>query len=182
MEEDQWRIAAYDPEWRDMFLEMGTQLRKSLGEIAVRIDHVGSTSIIGMDAKPIVDIQVSVVDFDSDDLYRHKIESLGFVWRKDNPDKTKKYFREMPGKRRTHIHVRLHGSFSEQMTLLFRDYLRVHPGDCKKYSKEKHQLMRLYKDDRPKYVEGKGPIVWEILHRAHLWSQEVGWIPGKSDV
>lgn len=62
MEEDQWRIAAYDPEWRDMFLEMGTQLRKFLGEIAVRIDHVGSTSIIGMDAKPIVDIQISVVD------------------------------------------------------------------------------------------------------------------------
>lgn len=58
--EDQWRIAKYDPAWRDLFLEIGSKLREALGKKAVRIDQVGSTSIVGMDAKPIIDIQISV--------------------------------------------------------------------------------------------------------------------------
>jgi GrpB-like predicted nucleotidyltransferase (UPF0157 family) len=99
-----------------------------------------------------------------------------------NLDKTKKYFREVPRTRRTHIHVRQVGSFSEQMTLLFRDYLREHPADCLRYAQEKHRLMGLFKNERLKYVEGKGLIVWDILQRAYIWSQEVGWQPGISDM
>jgi len=180
--EDQWRIATYDPEWIHLFKDIAGKLRNSLGDLAVRIDHVGSTSIPGLDAKPIIDIQISVLDFDDVRSYRDKIESVGFVLREENPDKTKRYFREIPGTRRTHIHVKQAGSFSEQMTLLFRDYLRQHPEDGWRYAQEKHRLMALYKHERPKYVEGKGPIVWDILQKAHLWSQEVGWKPGRSDM
>ncbi|WP_019636397.1 GrpB family protein [Paenibacillus fonticola] len=180
--EDQWRIAKHNPEWRNLFIETGLKLRKSIGELAVRIDHVGSTSVIGLDAKPIIDIQISVLDFEDLLAYKDKIEDVGFVLRKENPDKTKRYFREIPGTRRTHIHVRQLGSFSEQMTLLFRDYLRVHPEDCLRYAEEKHRLMKLFKNERLKYVEGKGPIVWFILQKAHIWSQEVGWKPGESDL
>ncbi|WP_436243920.1 GrpB family protein [Paenibacillus sp. LjRoot56] len=146
-----------------------------------RIDHVGSTSIVGLDAKPIIDIQISVLNYDDITKYKTKIESVGFVFRDDNLDKTKRYFREQPGTRRTHIHVRQVGSFSEQMTLLFRDYLREHPQDCLRYADEKHRLMELFKSERLKYVEGKGPIVWDNIQRAHRWSQEVGWKPGTSD-
>lgn len=179
--EDQWRIATYDPAWRPMFLETGMRLREALGEKAVRIDHVGSTSIVGMDAKPIIDIQISVSDYDGLLNYKQEIEAVGFVFREENPDNTKRYFREVPGSRRTHVHVRQAGSFSEQMNLLFRDYLRQHPEDRLKYVEEKHRLMALYKDQRPKYVEGKGPMVWSILEKAHIWSQEIGWQPGESD-
>lgn len=180
--EDQWRIAEYDSEWRFLFLTLGSQLRSVLGEAADRIDHVGSTSIEGMDAKPIVDIQISVTDLDNESLYREQIENLGFRLRRDNLDKTKKYFREIPGGRRTHIHVRRTGSVSEQITLLFRDYLRNHPADCMRYKEEKHRLMKRYRNERHKYVEGKGPIVWEIMQRAHAWSMDIGWKPGESDV
>jgi len=179
--EDQWRIAEYNPKWKELFLETGRRLREVLGDAAIRIDHVGSTSIPGMPAKPIIDIQISVADLEPVNVYKDQIESLGFVFRPDNLDKTKRYFREQPGQRRTHIHVRRLGSFSEQLTLLFRDYLRCHPDDCKRYADEKRRLMHLYKDDRSKYVEGKGPIVWDILQRAHAWSQETGWTPGESD-
>ncbi|MNS31364.1 dephospho-CoA kinase/protein folding accessory domain-containing protein [compost metagenome] len=178
---DQWRIAPYEPQWPGLFVDLGTRLRASLGSTALRIDHVGSTSVVGLDAKPIIDIQISVGNFDDEAEYKSAIESLGFELRKENPDKTKKYFRELPGHRRSHIHVRQAGSFSEQITLLFRDYLRVHPEDCARYVQEKHRLMGLYKNERPKYVEGKGPIVWDILCKAHLWSQEIGWRPGRSD-
>ncbi|MBD2868261.1 GrpB family protein [Paenibacillus arenilitoris] len=177
----QWTIAKHDPDWKSLFLGIGTGLREALGELAVRIDHVGSTSVPGLDAKPIVDIQISVMDDEDLAAYKAKIEGLGFQWRSDNPDRTKKYFRETPGSRRTHIHVRRAGSFSEQLTLLFRDYLRAHPADCLNYAAEKHRLFELYRHDRPKYVEGKGPVVWEILRRAHGWSQETGWKPGRSD-
>jgi GrpB-like predicted nucleotidyltransferase (UPF0157 family) len=180
--EDQWRIAPYDPEWILLFKELGTRLRNQLAITALRIDHVGSTSIVGMEAKPIIDIQISVLDYDDELKYKPLIEDLGFQLRLENPDMTKKYFRELPGNRRTHIHVRQAGSHSEQITLLFRDYLRSSPEDCQRYLQEKHRLMGLYKNDRPKYVEGKGPIVWDILKKAHLWSQEVGWRPGRSDV
>ncbi|MCY9662684.1 GrpB family protein [Paenibacillus chondroitinus] len=120
-------------------------MRSSLGDLAIRIDHVGSTSIECLDAKPIIDIQISVLNYDDVASYKTKIESVGFVFRDENPDKTKRYFRELPGTRRTHIHVRQGGSFSEQMTLLFRDYLREHPQDCLRYADEKHRLMELFK-------------------------------------
>lgn len=68
------------------------------------------------------------------------------------------------------------------MTLLFRDYLRTHSFDCIKYAEEKHRLMKFHSKERNKYVEGKGPIVWEIMQKAHAWSMEVGWKPGESDV
>ncbi|WMT38903.1 GrpB family protein [Paenibacillus sp. D2_2] len=180
--EDQWRIAEYDPEWSDLFLEIGLKLRDALGEMAVRIDHVGSTSIVGMDAKPIIDIQVSMHNYEVVSNYKDKLERIGFVFRAENPDKTKRYFREVPGSRRTHIHIREVGGFSEQITLLFRDYLREHREDCLRYALEKYRLMQLYRQERHKYVEGKGPIVWEIIQKAHSWSQETGWQPGISDV
>ncbi|MCM3206253.1 GrpB family protein [Paenibacillus illinoisensis] len=160
----------------------GIQIEGGIRRKSSRIDHVGSTSITGLDAKPIIDIQISVLHLDNLPDFRLDIERVGFVFREDNPDQSKRYFREAPGNRRMHVHVRQAGSFSEQMTLLFRDYLREHPLDCLKYAEEKHRLMRLYKEQRLKYVKGKGPIVWEILQKAHLWSQEVGWKPADSDV
>lgn len=180
--EDQWIISQYNSDWKAEFQRIGFHLRRSLGELAIRIDHIGSTSVVGMDAKPIIDIQVSVIDFDDVSVYKTKIEQVGFVLREMNPDKTKKYFREMPGARRTHVHVRRAGSFGEQMTLLFRDYLRTHPADAIRYAREKHRLMSMYKNERPKYVEGKGPMVWNILQKAHRWSQEIGWNPSQTDV
>lgn len=180
--DEQWTIAKYNPEWESMFRTVALPIRTVLNKQALRIDHVGSTAVAGLDAKPIVDIQISVPDLEGEGTYIPALERLGFVWRRENPDKTKHYFRERPGDRRTHIHVRRAGSFSEQMTLLFRDYLREHPAACLTYAEEKHRLMKLYKQDRPRYVEGKGPIVWEIMRDAHTWSQEIGWSPGASDI
>jgi GrpB-like predicted nucleotidyltransferase (UPF0157 family) len=180
--EDYWRISKHDPEWKNLFNDIALKLRNSLGDLAVRIDHVGSTSVVGLDAKPIIDIQISVFNYDDVLNYKSKIEKVGFVLREENPDKTKRYFREIPGTRRTHIHVRKAGSFSEQITLLFRDYLREHPRDGLRYAEEKHRLMELFNNERPKYVEGKGPIVWDIIQKAYIWSQEMGWKPGISDM
>jgi GrpB-like predicted nucleotidyltransferase (UPF0157 family) len=174
-------IVPYNPEWPQLFRELGKALRKVLGKTALRIDHIGSTAVPGLDAKPIIDIQTSVASFEPLDAYRIPIESLGFVFRENNPDLTKRYFREKPGTRRTHIHVRETGSWAEQLALLFRDYMRTHEEDAKRYAELKYRLADKYRDDRYSYTNAKGPFIWEIMAAADRWSQETGWHPGPSD-
>ncbi len=175
-------VLPYNDSWPAEFKIVGERIRQALGDAAIRIDHVGSTSVVGIDAKPIIDIQISVKRLESLETYKPQLESVGFIHREDNPDKSKAYFRERPGTKRTHIHVREHGSWSEQLTLLFRDYLRAHPEACTAYVKEKHHLMELHRNEREKYADGKTPIIWSILQQAHFWSQETGWKPGNSDM
>ena len=174
-------IVAYDPAWPVWFTELGRELRAGLGEAALRIDHIGSTAVPGLAAKPIIDIQVSVADFEPLDAYRQPLERLGYVYRADNPERTKRYFREPPGRRRTHVHVRRAGSFSEQWALLFRDYLRAHPEVAAEYAAEKRRLALRFREDRHAYSDAKGPCVWEVIRKADGWAQTQGWLPGSSD-
>lgn len=176
------RIFPYDHNWPRLFNQVGTGLRAVLGDTALRIDHIGSTSIPGLDAKPIIDIQVSVVSFEPLNAFRLPLEHLGYVFRAENPDLTKRYFRESPGQRRTHIHVRCWGSWSEQQALLFRDYMRVHRDDASRYARLKYALARIYKDDRVGYSDAKSPFIWEIMAKADRWSQDVGWKAGQTDI
>jgi GrpB-like predicted nucleotidyltransferase (UPF0157 family) len=94
----------------------------------------------------------------------------------------KRYFRESPGNKRTHIHIRELGSWSEQFALLFRDYLRCHLHECRLYAEIKYKLMNQYRYEREKYVQGKEPIIWDIMKKASRWSQEAGWRAGVSDI
>src|SRR5262249_23448809 len=125
-----------------------------------------------------VDVQASVAAFAPVDAYRVPLEALGLVFRSGNTERTKRYFRESPGGRRTHIHVRRAGSWAEQFALLFRDYLRAHPDEAQQYAALKRRLAAQYQTDRHGYTDAKGPFTWEVMRRADRWSQEVGWEPG----
>ena len=175
-------IVPYDPEWRRLFLELGTALREVLGETALRIDHIGSTSVAGLDAKPIIDVQVSVRSLEPLEAYCALIEGLGYVYRKDNDDLTQRYFRETQGKRRTHIHVVRAGSWHEQFALLFRDYMRTHEQDARAYAELKYRLAGKYRNERWNYTSGKAPFIWETMLKADRWCQAIGWQPSSSEV
>src|SRR6266496_5699693 len=99
-------IEIHDPNWPILFRQTAQPIRDVLGDIAVRIDHIGSTPISGMAAKPIIDIQISVRGFEPFEELNSLMVGFGYHWRSDNIDLTKRYFRETPGTRRTHIHVR----------------------------------------------------------------------------
>ena len=134
-------IEEYNREWQRVFRELGPRIRSAIGPAAIRIDHIGSTSIPGLAAKPIIDIQVSVEVFDPMEPYRLPLEALGFEYRDSNPELTKRYFKEPRGvAARTYIHVRRAGSFSEQLNLLFRDYMRCHAADASAYADLKRRL------------------------------------------
>lgn len=172
-------IVEYDPRWPGEFASLGAVLRGSLD--AVRIDHIGSTSVPGLPAKPVIDVQISVATLTPDDSFRPALEALGFRYRPDNPDLSKRYFREAPGRRRTHIHVRRAGSLDEQLALVFRDYLRTHPATADEYARVKRELAVAHRDDAHAYTEGKSPFIWGTLREAASWAQETGWQPGPSD-
>lgn len=174
-------IVPSDPQWPGMFAGLGGKLRCALGGVALRIDHIGSTSIPGLAAKPIIDVQISVASFEPLDDFRVPLEGLGFVYRSQNPELTKRYFREAPGERRTHIHVRRIGSFSQQFPLLFRDYMRLHPADVEEYGDLKYRLAEEYGADRAGYVDAKAPFIWEIMKKADKWAQATGWEAAPSD-
>lgn len=178
---DRIEIVEYDPAWPTMFARLGAALRRALGDAAVRIDHIGSTSVPGVAAKPVIDIQISVLSLELVDSYLGPLTGMGFVYRADNPERTKRYFREPPGDRRTHVHVRQVGSFSQQFPLLFRDYLRCHTADAAEYAAVKRRFAAEFRDDRPGYVQAKDDFVWEIIRRADAWAQHTGWFPGPSD-
>jgi GrpB-like predicted nucleotidyltransferase (UPF0157 family) len=174
-------VVAYDARWPALFLEEGQAIRAALGDVALRIDHIGSTAVPGLVAKPIVDIQISVAAFEPLDAFRVPLERRGYVYRADNTERTKRYFREPPSTRRTHIHVRRAGSFSEQLTLLFRDFMRTHPAWARRYADLKTALAERYAKDRHRYTEEKRPFTWNVLAEADEWAQRTGWSPGRSD-
>lgn len=174
-------IVPYDPEWPRQFIRLAAPIRAALGATAVRIDHIGSTAVPRLAAKPIIDVQISVADFDPLDAFRVPLERVGYRFRAENPERTKRYFREAPGRPRTHIHVRRSGSWAEQFALLFRDYLRMHWDAARQYAELKQGLAASYGADRQGYTEAKAPFIWELMRQADQWSQARGWRPGASD-
>jgi GrpB-like predicted nucleotidyltransferase (UPF0157 family) len=174
-------VVSYDPVWPELFRQLGAQLRAALGGVALRIDHIGSTAVPGLAAKPIVDVQITVARLEPVEPFRLPLEAAGFRYRAANTERTKRYFRESPGRRRTHVHVRRVGSFSEQFALLFRDFLRAHPAAALDYGRRKQALAAQFAHDRRGYQDAKVPITWEVLRRADDWAQRTGWEPGPSD-
>ena len=176
-------IVPYDVTWPEQFAQLAQLLRNALGPVALRIDHIGSTSVPQLAAKPVIDIQISVADFEPLDAYRLPLERLGYIFRADNPERTKRYFREASGHRRVHIHVWRAGSFSEQFALLFRDYMRTHPDVASQYAQLKIGLAQQYArvEDRVAYTDAKSPFIWKVIAQADEWAQQTGWIPGPSD-
>ncbi|WP_373231328.1 GrpB family protein [Cohnella sp.] len=174
-------IETYNEEWPALFDHLGTQIKTELKSSVIRVDHIGSTAVPSLAAKPILDIQISILDLNKIDFVRNRLEGIGFQYRQDNPDLTKRYFRETENNRRTHIHIREHGSWSEQFNLLFRDYLRKHENERDEYAKLKYDLAKKYRDQRAKYIEGKTKTIWNIMLKANKWSQEIGWKPSGPD-
>jgi len=173
-------VVDYDPGWPERFLRLGACLRAALGPLALRIDHIGATSVPGLAAKPVLDVQVSEAALEPVAAYLPALEAAGCCWRPANDDRMKRYFREATGPR-THLHVRAAGSWSEQFALLMRDYLRASPKEAARYAARKRALAAGVGQDRQAYTDAKGPFIWALMVRADAWAQACGWAPGLSD-
>jgi GrpB-like predicted nucleotidyltransferase (UPF0157 family) len=177
-------LVHYRDDWPVLFRALGRDLRRELDGLALRIDHIGSTSVPRLPAKDIIDVQISVASFVPLDAYGCPLSKLGFEYKeghgKEGPDLSKRYFRERSG-RETHIHVVRNGSWAQVVQLLLRDHLRESDTDRRLYERSKWKLADECGNDRDKYNTAKRRVIWEILERAHWWSQKVGWFPGPTD-
>jgi GrpB-like predicted nucleotidyltransferase (UPF0157 family) len=162
---DPIELADYDPIWPVRFVEYRDRLRQALGPVALRIEHVGSTAVPGLVAKPVIDIQISVRDVENDEAFVGPIESQGFQLRFVEPGH--RYFHPRPGlPRLAQVHVCTVESTWERNHLLFRDYLRSHPGVAEEYAALKRELVGKNREDRIAYTDAKGPFIEAVLARA----------------
>ncbi len=172
--QDSYRLRPYDPQWSRRYLRLRDQLAAALGEVAARIDHVGSTSVPGLPARPIVDVQVSVADLDAEEEYRPALEALGYQLTCREP--SRRFFHPGPGRpHAAHVWVCATGGAWEYDHLLFTAYLRGHPERREAYARLKRGLAAAYGVGSDTYRELKGPFVHATIVRAESWARTIGW-------
>lgn len=159
-------IVDYDPEWPARFEAEALRLREALGPVAARIDHVGSTAVPGLSAKPVVDIQVSVRRLEPMHTYREPLQRLGYEYEADPNVEDYLFFRADARPRHVHIHVCESGSSHERRQLAFRDWMRTHPADAQRYAALKERLAKREWANADAYADAKGPFIEEIVRRA----------------
>ena len=179
-------IEPYSDRWPEQFRELAARIRAALGERALRIDHIGSTAVPGLAAKPVIDVQVTVRDLaDARTLVDAGFEEkVGFGDNRPpgaqgpDADWEKRFFNPPSG--RANVHVRVKGRPNQRYPLLFRDYLRIHPEAAKAYEQLKRGLAR-HLPDSAVYADVKDPACDLIATAADAWAKATGWEPGPSD-
>lgn len=167
-------LASYDAAWAAQFEEWKERLLAALPAVPRRIEHVGSTSVPGLAAKPVVDIQISVDDPEDEANYVPAIESLGAQLR--NRDSEHRFFRPYADRPRdVHIHVCRVGSVWERRHIVFRDYLRSSAAARHEYLQTKETAAARWGDDRIAYTEAKGETIQRLTRTAEDWARDSGW-------
>ncbi len=182
------RIEPYNPGWPGEFEAIRQQLVVVLGALALRIDHIGSTSVPGMAAKDVIDVQVTVADLSEEIVKR--MTAAGYVFAghvsndhlpageiEDSDQWQKVYFSEKPGERLAHIHVRVTGKVNQRYPLLFRDYLRTHPDAADTVVRIKRELAARFVDDVDAYYAVKDPVYDLVYQAAQIWAEQINWQP-----
>jgi GrpB-like predicted nucleotidyltransferase (UPF0157 family) len=169
------RIDEYDPAWPTHAEAELRRIREALGEVAIRLEHVGSTAVPGLASKPILDLQLSVDAIEPQERYREPLERLGymFVPAPESPDYH--FFAKPPQRPRTHhLHVCEAGSEHEFRHVAVRDFLRARADEAARYADLKRQVVTSHPHDRLAYIEGKGDYVTALEERALAWARGRG--------
>lgn len=172
---DPVEISGYDPAWPLQFTDWQSRIAVALGPVALRIEHVGSTSVPSLAAKPVIDIQVTVPDVADEDDYVPAIESVGMQLR--SRETAHRYFRPPADRARdAQVHVCDPGGGWGRPHLLFRDYLRITPAARDAYAVLKRELAVRWRDDRVGYAEAKTAFILDTLDDAERWAVQTGWV------
>ena len=194
-------VVPYDPRWSDAFAEAARELHAALAEAArelhaalaeaarelhaalgssiLAVHHVGSTAVPGLCAKPILDILVSVPDFEASLELVPRFEALGYEFRADEEIADRHYFRRRRGTATTH-HLSLAEptSHHHRVTIAFRDALRADPALARRYGALKTELAGRFPRDRAAYIAGKSAFVGDVLGRAGVDDARGSWAGG----
>jgi len=159
-----FELADYNPEWPTLFQQEADKIAAVIGDAVIEVEHIGSTSIPGIRAKPIIDILLIVEHFAPLDEYRERLEPLGyhiFAHKDFNQADHLFFWKGMP--RTHHLHIVEYATWEHQRHLLFRDYLRNHPEVAEQYEQVKRELSIAFKSNRPAYTKGKTAFIKPIV-------------------
>ena len=168
-------VTAYDPRWPREFEAIRRELEAALGETAVGIEHVGSTSVPGLSAKPIIDIDVVIADHGALPEAVRKLAEIGYCWEGDLgiPDREAFCYEGKDHLCQHHLYVCPADSEELHRHITFRNYLRSHPEAAAAYGTVKEEAARLYPDSIEGYMAHKAAIVEELYGRCGLEGEDL---------
>jgi GrpB-like predicted nucleotidyltransferase (UPF0157 family) len=166
-------IEPYSSTWTSTFEEHRRCIETVLGATARRVDHIGSTAVPGLAAKPIIDIQVSVLDVEQESSYLEPLVAAGYRLRVREPGH--RMFRTAD--LAVHVHVCGAGSEWERRHLLLRDWLRESAEDREAYAALKAELQTQDWETMNHYADAKATLISEMTIRAEAWAASTVWSP-----
>ena len=159
-------VVEYNEAWPAVFAALVDRVMAALGRLASTVEHVGSTSVPGLAAKPVIDMDVVVASSTDMPVVIESLATLGYVHRGDLGIKGREAFESPADTPDHHLYACAANSAELRRHLLFRDYLRAHPEVAAEYGRLKQGLAQLYGDDRVAYTEAKTAFVQGVLRSA----------------
>jgi GrpB-like predicted nucleotidyltransferase (UPF0157 family) len=162
-------VVPYTSQWSILFQQEQILLREALGELALDIQHIGSTAIPGLASKPIIDIGIAVIDLALVSQCIAPLTSLGYHYFGDREQRGDEFFAKGTEDRRTHyVHILALSHAAWQNYLDFRDYLIAHPTELESYARLKTDLATHHKHNRAAYTKAKNDFIKETLSKVHV--------------
>lgn len=156
-------ISDYDADWPLHFEEIAQPVRDAMADLGATVEHIGSTAVPGLAAKPIIDIDVAVASPDDVETAIERLRSLGYLYQGDKGVEGRQAFRWPSGARPHHLSVVVDGNEPHRKHIAFRNYLRDHPKAARDYAILKTRLAEQHGDDRLGYTDAKDEFVAHVL-------------------
>ena len=163
-------VVPYDEAWKNAFEEIKTEIEAEIGDLILGIEHIGSTSVEGMSAKPCIDIDVIIQDYSAFATVVDGLRAIGYIHEGDLGIKDREAFKyaDMPHLMTHHLYVCPQYSEELRRHIVFRDFLRKNPEAVKKYSRVKETAAQLFPDSIDQYIEYKSPCIEELYRECGL--------------
>jgi GrpB-like predicted nucleotidyltransferase (UPF0157 family) len=165
-------LVEHDPHWAGLALAEAALIRKALG--AVEVEHIGSTAVPGLSAKPVLDLLAGLRPLDVGSAEIEAMEGLGYEYLGEHGLPGRLFFRKGPKRRTHHVHAVELGGTEWLRHLAFRDYLRAHPDETARYGEAKRALARAVAGDWEAYTERKTGVATDLQTRGLAWAAAGG--------
>jgi len=171
-------IADYQPAWAEIAARLIGEIEASCGPLLLRVEHIGSTAVEGLAAKPVIDLAPIAADEASRDACVEPMVALGHEHHGENGIPGRRYFRGTDAESGLEVHVHLFAVDSPYLRrhLLFRDFLRARPAEAAAYGQMKRALATRPWSDGDEYAAAKTPFILPSLERAEAWADREGWV------
>ncbi len=163
-------VLSYDVAWQSAFEKINGEIEEAIGDLILGIEHVGSTSVEGMSAKPCIDFDVVIKDYSVFDDIVRKLETIGYIHEGNLGIKDREAFKYSDKPHLMMHHLYVCPQYSEELYrhITFRDFLRNNPEAVRKYSLIKEKAAELFPNDIDGYIEYKSPCIEELYKECGL--------------